>query len=186
MRKSLGVVDILTARDAAVDGLTQRSPAEAVCSSFCVGRQVLGDEFAEAQTFVQLAHQDEAAICRDARFMELDLQQSVAPFLKYLLGDRTCGLRQACTPLSARPSRQKKAALRIGKATTRCSVERTIILALSGPTNSQPKPTSVVTIGFSERTNSGTANGSRFVQPCQKGLERRGRKVTEGGEGDHE
>jgi hypothetical protein len=46
---------------------------------------VLGDEFAEAQTFIQFAHQDEAAIRRDARPLEIDLQRSVERELKWLL-----------------------------------------------------------------------------------------------------
>jgi hypothetical protein len=46
---------------------------------------VLGNEFAEAQTFVQLAHQNEAPIRRDARSLEIDLQRSVERELKWLI-----------------------------------------------------------------------------------------------------
>ena len=46
---------------------------------------VLGDEFAEAETFVQLAHQDEAPIRCDARSLEIDLQRSVERELEWLI-----------------------------------------------------------------------------------------------------
>jgi hypothetical protein len=46
---------------------------------------MLGDEFAEAETFVQLAHQDEAPIRRDTRSLEIDLQRSVERKLEWLI-----------------------------------------------------------------------------------------------------
>lgn len=46
---------------------------------------VLGDEFAEAETFVQLAHQDEAPIRRDTRFSSRSTLRMV-DFLSHRLG----------------------------------------------------------------------------------------------------
>ena len=85
LREPLGVVDILIARDAAVDGLAEQIgerklgvlPAPRIT-------QVLGDQFAEAQPFIQLAHQNEAPVGGDARSLEIDLQRSVKRELKWL------------------------------------------------------------------------------------------------------
>ena len=84
MREPLSAVDILIARDAAVEGLAQQVrqrefgvlPAPRIA-------QMLGDEFAEAQTFVHLAHQNQATIRSDARSLEIDLQRSVERELKW-------------------------------------------------------------------------------------------------------
>jgi len=46
---------------------------------------VLGDEITEAQTFVQLAHQNQATIRGDARSLEIDLQRSVEQELEWLI-----------------------------------------------------------------------------------------------------
>jgi hypothetical protein len=46
---------------------------------------VLGDEIAEAQTFIQLAHQNEAAVGGDARSLEIDLQRGIEGELKGLI-----------------------------------------------------------------------------------------------------
>ncbi|HUE02781.1 MAG TPA: hypothetical protein VMR62_24660 [Bryobacteraceae bacterium] len=86
MRESLGVVDILIPRDAAVDGLAEQIgerklgvlPAPRIT-------QVLSDQFAEAQTFVQLAHQNQTAVGGDSRALEIDLQRSVKKELKGLI-----------------------------------------------------------------------------------------------------
>jgi hypothetical protein len=68
LREPFSVVDILIPRDAAVDGLAEQIgerklgvlPAPRIT-------QVLGDQFAEAQTFVQLAHQNQTAVGGDSR-----------------------------------------------------------------------------------------------------------------------
>ena len=84
MREPLGIVDILIARNAAVDGLAQqvRQRKLRVLPVPRVG-QVLGDEITEAQTFVQLAHQNQAAVGGDPRSLEIDLQRSVEGELKW-------------------------------------------------------------------------------------------------------
>jgi hypothetical protein len=63
LREPLGVIDILIACDAGVDG-----PTEQVCQwrlgilvASGVG-QVPGNEFAEAQPFIKFTHQNKAAI----------------------------------------------------------------------------------------------------------------------------
>jgi hypothetical protein len=79
LRETLGIVDILISRDAAVDGLAEQIgqwelgvlPAPRIA-------QVFGDEFAEAQTFVQLAHQNQATVGGDPRSLEIDLEGGVA------------------------------------------------------------------------------------------------------------
>ena len=83
MREPLGIIDILIARDAAVDGLAQqvRQRKLGVLPVPRVG-QVLGDEFAEAQTFVQLAHQNQTTIGGDARSLKIDPEGGVERELK--------------------------------------------------------------------------------------------------------
>jgi hypothetical protein len=44
---------------------------------------MLGDDLAEAQTFIQFAHQKEATIRRDARSLEIDLQGGIEGKLKW-------------------------------------------------------------------------------------------------------
>jgi hypothetical protein len=46
---------------------------------------VLGDEFAEAQTLVQLTHQDQAAVGSNAGTLEIDLERGVERELKGLI-----------------------------------------------------------------------------------------------------
>jgi len=46
---------------------------------------VLGDEFAQAQTFVQFADQNETAVRSDARSLKIDLQRSVERELEWLI-----------------------------------------------------------------------------------------------------
>ena len=46
---------------------------------------MLHDEITEAQTFVQLAHQDQATVGSDARTLEIDLQRGVEGELKRLI-----------------------------------------------------------------------------------------------------
>jgi hypothetical protein len=67
LRKPLGIIDILIARDAAVDGLAEQIgksklgvlPAPQIA-------QVLGDQFAEAQPFIQFTHQNESTVRGDS------------------------------------------------------------------------------------------------------------------------
>ena len=47
--------------------------------------QVLFNEFAELQTFVQLTHQQEAAIGGDPRSLEIDVQRGIKRELKCLI-----------------------------------------------------------------------------------------------------
>lgn len=47
--------------------------------------QVLFDEFAESQTFIQLPHQKQAAIRSDSRSLEIHLQGAVEGKLKGLV-----------------------------------------------------------------------------------------------------
>ena len=66
MRKPLGVVDILIACHAAVDGLAEQAGQRqlSVLATPCI-REVLGDKIAQSQSFIQFAHQNEAAIRGD-------------------------------------------------------------------------------------------------------------------------
>ena len=84
LRNSLGIVDILIAGDATVDGLAQkvRQRKLGVLPMPRVG-QVLGDEIAEAQAFVQLADQNQAAVGGDPRSLEIHLQRGVEGKLKW-------------------------------------------------------------------------------------------------------
>jgi hypothetical protein len=81
----LGIVHVLIPRQAAVHRLPQqvrkREP-RIVCPGV---RQVLFDQFAESQAFVQLAHQNQATIRSDSRPLEIDPQGSVERELKGLV-----------------------------------------------------------------------------------------------------
>ena len=81
--ESLGVVDILIAGDATVDGLAQqvRQRKLRVLPVPRVG-QMLGDEITEAQTLVQLTNQNQTAVGGDPRSLEIHLQGSVKGKLK--------------------------------------------------------------------------------------------------------
>jgi hypothetical protein len=46
---------------------------------------MLGDEITEAQTFVQLTNQNQAAVGRDPGALEIDLERSVEGELKWLI-----------------------------------------------------------------------------------------------------
>jgi hypothetical protein len=83
LRQPFGIVDILIASDAAVDGLAEQIgerklrilPAPWVS-------QVLGNQFAEAQPFIQLTNQNETAVGGDPWSLETDLQGGVERKLK--------------------------------------------------------------------------------------------------------
>jgi hypothetical protein len=82
----LGVVHILVPRQATVHRLPQQIgegklrilPTAGVC-------QVLFDEFPEAESHVDFAHQDEAAVGRDAGALEIDPERGVEGELKGLV-----------------------------------------------------------------------------------------------------
>ena len=82
--EALGVVDILVARQSAVYRLPhQVGQRQLGVLSARVG-QVPFDEFAEAQPFIQLPHQEQAAVRSDPRTLEVDLQRAVERELKGL------------------------------------------------------------------------------------------------------
>ena len=66
LREPLGVIHILVARHAAVDRLTEQV-GQRDLSVLAAPRvaQVLGDEFAQTQPLIQLAHQNQATIRGD-------------------------------------------------------------------------------------------------------------------------
>jgi hypothetical protein len=84
LREPLGIVDIFVAGDAATDGLAQqvRQRKLRVLPLPRVG-QVLDDEIAESQTFVQLTNQNQAAVGGDPRSLEIHLQRGVEGKLKW-------------------------------------------------------------------------------------------------------
>lgn len=86
MREPLGVVKILVARNAALDGLVnqagQREPRALAAPRIT---QLLGDEFAEAQAFVQLTHENQAAIGGEPRSLKIHLQRCVERKLEWLV-----------------------------------------------------------------------------------------------------
>jgi hypothetical protein len=82
----LGVVDIFVARHSAVDGLAQEVSQRKLCVLAPAGvGQVLCNEFAQAQTFIQFAHDNQAAVGSDPRALEIDLQRRVKRELKGLI-----------------------------------------------------------------------------------------------------
>ena len=85
MREPLGIIDILIARDAAVDGLAQQVRQRKLRVLPARIGQVLGDQFAKAQSFIQFADQNQAAVGGDARSLEIHLQRSVERELKRLI-----------------------------------------------------------------------------------------------------
>jgi len=66
LRKPLGVIDILIARHAAVDGLAEQI-SQGKLSVLAAPRiaKMLGDEIAQTESFIQLSYQNEAAIGGD-------------------------------------------------------------------------------------------------------------------------
>ncbi len=85
MGEVLRIVHVLIARQPAVDRLPdQIGERELGVRAPRVG-QVLRDEVAEAQPFVELADEDQTAIGGNPRSLELDLQRGVERELKGLV-----------------------------------------------------------------------------------------------------
>ncbi len=85
MGEALGVVDVLVPRQSAVDRLPdQVGERELGVRAPRVG-QVLRDEVAEAQPFVELAHEDQTAIGGNPRALELHLECGIERELKGLV-----------------------------------------------------------------------------------------------------
>ncbi len=70
----------------AVDRLSQEiRQAELGVQALPGVAQVLGDECRQPQAFIQLAHQKETSVGRDARPLECDLQKAIERELKRLV-----------------------------------------------------------------------------------------------------
>ena len=82
----LGVVEVFVTSQATVDGLPQQvGEAETAYSSHGGVGQMLRDQFAEPESLVEFAHQDQAAVGSDARTLEIDLERGVEGELKGLV-----------------------------------------------------------------------------------------------------
>ena len=80
------VVEVLIPGQAAVDRLPQEiRQAELRVQALSGVAQVLRDECRQPQAFIQLAHQNETGVGRDARPLERDLQETVERDLKWLV-----------------------------------------------------------------------------------------------------
>jgi hypothetical protein len=86
LAQALGVVAVLVAGQATVDRLAQPIGQEklGVLAAARVA-QALFDELSQAEPFVQLAHQNQAAVGSDPRSLENDLQSRVEGKLKRLI-----------------------------------------------------------------------------------------------------
>jgi hypothetical protein len=86
LTQPLSVVHVFIACQAAVHRLAEQigQGELRVLSPAGVGH-VLGDEFAEPQPFVQLAHKNQATVGCDPRSLEIDLQESIERELKGLI-----------------------------------------------------------------------------------------------------
>jgi hypothetical protein len=99
LREPPGVVEILIACDAAVDGLAQQvRQRELRVLPLARVNQVLGNEIPEVLMFVQFAHQKEAAIRGDARSSEIDLEGSVERELEWPISFLTHWVRTSRAP----------------------------------------------------------------------------------------
>ena len=85
LRKPLRVVEVLVARQTAIDRLPQQVGKRKlrVLATAGIGQMLL-DQFPEPQPLVEFAHQDQAAVGSDARTLEIDLEGSVEGELKGL------------------------------------------------------------------------------------------------------
>jgi len=86
LAQALGVMDVLVAGQATVDRLAQQigQGKRGVLAAARVA-QMLFDELSQAEPFVQLAHQNQAAVGGDPRSLEIDLQSRVEGKLKRLI-----------------------------------------------------------------------------------------------------
>src|SRR5262249_37734893 len=83
--ESLRIVEVLITRQAAVDRLPQQVREDELPVQALSGiLQVLADQRLHSQTFIQLAHQKEACVRRDARPLERHLQKAIERELKRL------------------------------------------------------------------------------------------------------
>src|SRR5262249_1986905 len=78
LRDPLGAVHVFITSQAAVYRLAEQTGHSSwrVLSAAGLGH-VLGDEFAESQTFVQLSHENQAAVRGDPRSLKIDPQGAV-------------------------------------------------------------------------------------------------------------
>ena len=83
MAQALGVMDVLVAGQATVDRLAQQigQGKRGVLAAARVA-QMLFDELSQAEPFVQLPHQNQAAVGGERRSVEVDLQSRVEGKLK--------------------------------------------------------------------------------------------------------
>ena len=77
-REACRVVEVLVARQAAVDGLPQqiRHP-ELRIQPLSGVTQVIRDEFLQSEALIQLADQNQPRVGRDARTLERDFQETL-------------------------------------------------------------------------------------------------------------
>ncbi len=91
--QSFGVVEILVARQAAVDRLPQQiGQRELLVLALSRVAQLLLDEFLQTQSLIQLSNQNQAAIGSHSRSLEVDLQGSIEGELKGLILFLTYGV----------------------------------------------------------------------------------------------
>ncbi len=77
-RNPLGVVEVLVARQAAVDRLPQQiSERELLVCALPGVAEMLVNQFSETEPFVQFANQNQATVGGDVRSLEIDFQQAV-------------------------------------------------------------------------------------------------------------
>ena len=77
-RNPLGVVEVLVARQAAVDRLPQQiSERELLVGALPGVAEMLVNQFSETEPFVQFANQNQATVGGDVRSLEIDFQQAV-------------------------------------------------------------------------------------------------------------
>jgi hypothetical protein len=81
--ESLGVFDILIARQSAVYRLPHEVGQQSLHVHSALVGQVLFDELAEAQPFIQLPHQEPAAVGGHSRPLEVHLQPAIERELKW-------------------------------------------------------------------------------------------------------
>ena len=77
-RHSDGVVDVLVARQAAVDRLPQQiSERELLVCALPGVAEMLVNQFSETEPFVQFANQNQTTVGSDVRSLEIDFQRAV-------------------------------------------------------------------------------------------------------------